>query len=78
MAYLGVRGLGTYEESQGDVVQRKFNAIPMLAYYDIFKQYYANKQEENAYVIGANKSTEANITELQRFRVKNWTEHNTP
>ena len=63
LAYLGVRGLGTYEETQGDVVTRKFNAIPILAYYDIFKQYYANKQEENAYVIGANTSTEANITE---------------
>ena len=66
MAYLGVRGLGTYEEAQGDVVERKFNALPILAYYDIFKQYYANKQEDNAFVIGANTSTEANITELQR------------
>lgn len=27
------------------------NAIPVLAYYDIFKCYYSNKQEENAYVI---------------------------
>lgn len=71
MAYLGVRGLGTYEEAQGDIVTRKFNAVPILAYYDIFKQYYANKQEDNAYVIGANTSTEANITELKRFRVTN-------
>ena len=62
LAYLGVRGLGTYEESQGDIVKRKFNAVPILAFYDIFKQYYANKQEDNAYVIGANTSTEANIT----------------
>ena len=36
-----------------------------------FKQYYANKQEDNAYVIGANTSTEANITKLQRFRAEN-------
>ena len=71
VAYLGVRGLGIYEESQGDVVTRTFNAVPVLAYYDIFKQYYANKQEDNAYVIGANTSTEANITELKRFRVTN-------
>ena len=28
-------------------------------------------QEDNAYVIGANTSTEANITELQRFRAEN-------
>ena len=71
LAYLGVRGLGTYEESQGDLVTRTFNAVPILAYYDIFKQYYANKQEDNAYVIGANTSTEANITKLNRFRVTN-------
>ena len=37
VAYLGVRGLGTYEESQGDYVKRTFNAVPILAYYDIFK-----------------------------------------
>ena len=43
----------------------------VLAYYDIFKQYYANKQEDKAYVIGANTSTEANITGLKRFRVTN-------
>ena len=65
LAYLGVRGLGTYEESQGDIITRHFNAMPILAYYDIFKQYYANKQEDNAFVIGANTSTEANITELK-------------
>ena len=51
--YLGIAGLGIPEgnvEIERNVV-RKFNAIPMLAYYDIFKNYYANKQEANAYVI---------------------------
>ena len=28
------------------------NALPILAYYDIFKSYYANTQEENFYIIG--------------------------
>ena len=28
------------------------NALPILAYYDIFKNYYANTQEENLYIIG--------------------------
>ena len=28
------------------------NALPILAYYDIFKNYYANTQEENSYIIG--------------------------
>lgn len=50
MQYLGVAGIGrTQKNSQ--VIKRKFNALPMLAYYDIFKNYYSNKQEENAYVI---------------------------
>ena len=26
--------------------------LPILAYYDIFKNYYANTQEENFYIIG--------------------------
>nr|DAF24303.1 MAG TPA: Major capsid protein [Microviridae sp.] len=30
--------------------ERNFNAVPMLAYYDIFKNYYANKQEDKFYI----------------------------
>lgn len=56
MYYLGLAGVGqasgTSIPSSGAVISRKFNALPMLSYYDIFKNYYANKQEENAYVIG--------------------------
>lgn len=29
-----------------------YNIVPILAYYDIFKNYYANKQEERFYVMG--------------------------
>ena len=28
------------------------NALPILAYYDIFKNYYANTQEDSFYIIG--------------------------
>lgn len=55
MAYLGIRGIGgasplnTYTQ-EVDII-RDFNAVPFLAYYDIFKQYYSNKQEKFAYVI---------------------------
>lgn len=48
LAYLGVRGFGYSEVNQ---YVRRFPAIFNLAYWDIFKNYYANKQEENAYVI---------------------------
>lgn len=55
LRYLGVIGLGRPTGSSigqnGVTITRKFNASPILAYYDIFKNYYANKQEENAYVI---------------------------
>lgn len=48
LAYLGIRGFG---RSRINSHIRKFPAIFNLAYWDIFKNYYANKQEENAYVI---------------------------
>ena len=31
-------------------------AVPLLGYYDIFKNFYANTQEENFYIIGATQS----------------------
>lgn len=48
LAYLGIRGFGHSEVNQ---YIRTFPAIFNLAYWDTFKNYYANKQEENAYVI---------------------------
>lgn len=48
LAYLGIRGFGRSTVNQ---YLRRFPAIFNLAYWDIFKNYYANKQEENAYVI---------------------------
>ena len=38
------------EEPTTKIVSK--NALPILAYYDIFKNYYANTQEENFYIIG--------------------------
>ena len=35
-------------------LEREINAVPLLVYYDIFKNYYANKQEDNAFVISPN------------------------
>lgn len=48
LAYLGIRGFG---RSKTNSHVRRFPAIFNLAYWDIFKNYYANKQEENAYVV---------------------------
>lgn len=48
LSYLGIKGFGHSEVNQ---YMRRFPAIFNLAYWDIFKNYYANKQEEKAYVI---------------------------
>ncbi len=45
--YLGIGGLG---RGEGEI-QRQFNAVPYLSYFDIYKQYYANKQEEIGAII---------------------------
>lgn len=53
LSYLNIRGLGTSTIKNGapQTVIREFNAVPLLAYWDIYKNYYANKQEEIGYVI---------------------------
>lgn len=48
LSYLGIKGFGY---SKVNPYLRRFPAIFNLAYWDIFKNYYANKQEEKAYVI---------------------------
>ena len=45
LAYLGLRGI-----SLQDTAKTK-NALPLLSYLDIFKNYYANKQEEMFYAV---------------------------
>lgn len=54
LSYLGIKGFGHSNVNQ---YLRRIPAMFNLAYWDIFKNYYANKQEENAYVItGINHS----------------------
>lgn len=48
ISYLGIKGFGHTKVNQ---YIRSFPAIFNLAYWDTFKNYYANKQEEYAYVI---------------------------
>ena len=50
LAYLGIRGFANMAEVTSKKISK--NALPILAYYDIFKNYYANTQEENFYIIG--------------------------
>jgi hypothetical protein len=46
-----VRTLGLASVEKSNAQQWDWNAIPILAYFDIFKNYYANKQEKSFYTI---------------------------
>ena len=59
LAYLGIRGYANPKKA-GDIAVSK-NALPILTYFDIFKNYYANTQEENFYMIGTSPKLEVNI-----------------
>ncbi len=66
-AYLGYRNLITQINSDVIAVEQ-WQAVPIIAYFDIFKNYYANKQEENFYTIsGTNDLTTG--TETGQYQV---------
>ena len=52
VAYTGERALSTLDPYGGKM--KTFNCIKPMMYYDIFKNYYANKQEKKFYVISGN------------------------
>lgn len=47
IAYTGIRGT----RRSSSTTNERYNAIPILAYLDIFKNYFANTQEENFYFV---------------------------
>lgn len=53
LAYLGIRGYGINATTTAEDITIQKLAVPLLGYYDIFKNFYANTQEENFYTIGA-------------------------
>lgn len=50
-AHLDIMGIGKPSSPAVSFFTRQFNALPVFMYYDIIKCYYANKQEDNAYII---------------------------
>lgn len=73
LSYLGIKGFGRSEVNQ---YLRRFPAIFNLAYWDIFKNYYANKQEESAYVImGINHIWKSISVGDGVSWIKTWTEN---
>lgn len=59
LAYLGIRGFANLSGVASKTATK--NALPVLAYYDIFKNFYANTQEENFYIIGGSPTMNVEI-----------------
>lgn len=73
LSYLGIKGFG---HSRVNQYLRRFPAIFNLAYWDIFKNYYANKQEENAYVVTGINHTWKEISVGDGVKLlRTWTEN---
>lgn len=73
LAYLGIRQIGQSSSPIGDegeraTVVREFNALFLLAYWDIYKNYYANKQENIGYVIGGAATNIVNMYIVNLYR----------
>ena len=49
-SYLGIRGVALIDSTEG-IQYREFSAVPWLMLCDIYKNYYANKQEEEGCVL---------------------------
>ena len=61
LAYLGWRSSSVKKEA----IKKISNAIPILAYLDIFKNYYANKQESKFYYLVKAAYVETELTNNQ-------------
>ena len=51
VAYLGIRAIGSNSVAGTNIV-RNFNSLFVMSYWDIYKNYFANKQEGIGYAIG--------------------------
>lgn len=51
IAYLGIRAIGSNSVAGTNIV-RNFNSLFVMSYWDIYKNYFANKQEGIGYAIG--------------------------
>lgn len=61
LSCLGFNGAGICFTDRAIRVEREINGVPILAYYDIFKNYYANKQETKCHMISAVQETYDNL-----------------
>lgn len=62
LRYLGINGIGRVVTT--GQVTRKFNALGVLSYWQIYKQYYANKQQDNGVFVMSGGDTNDPIIPL--------------
>ena len=74
LKYLGYSGVG-FNGVTNTTQTREFNAVPLIAYWDIVKNYYANRQEEVAAVIHSGVEEPQEITD---FTIKVESDPNEP
>ncbi len=70
-SYLGFNGVGRIQPTQGSQIKASDQCMPELMYYDIFKNYYANLQEEDAYYINVNSDIEEVNVDGQAYNPNN-------
>lgn len=70
-SYLGYNGAGRVIVSSGNTAIIEEQCMPELMYYDIFKNYYANLQEENAYYINVNTDVKEVSVDGQAYNPNN-------
>lgn len=68
-SYLGFNGIGRIQATTA--VEIGNQCMPELMYYDIFKNYYANLQEEDAYYIDTNSDIEEISVDGQAYNPNN-------
>lgn len=66
--YMGVRK--GPRDADSKLNKGDYQIIPFLAYYDIFKNYYANKQEERFYIMGGSTVQNATVVTSTDFTAK--------
>lgn len=67
LEYLGLR----YEQYSEETSEaKKTNAVPLLGYYDICKNYYFNKQEERFYIMGGGENAKSIEVQGNGFSVQ--------
>lgn len=77
LAYLGHRGIGIVPDAKEETeIYKHRNAVSWLAYWDIYKNYYANKQEEIGAMI-SDDAADAQVTGIL-YKQSDKKEHDLP